>query len=51
MTLPRVRGEIFDFLEKYKFEPTEGPNMVMTSPQDSVMSTSAESNKATGNKK
>jgi hypothetical protein len=49
--LPKVRGEIFEFLEKYKFEPAVGTNMIMTSPQDSVMSTSAESNKAVGNKK
>jgi hypothetical protein len=46
MVLPRCRDEIFGFLEKFQCEASSGPATVMTSPQDSVMSTSAESNKA-----
>ena len=43
--MPRCRAEIFDFFEKFKVENSSGPTTVITSPQDSVMSTSAESNK------
>lgn len=43
--MPGCRAEIFSFLEKFQHEVHSGPTTVMTSPQDSVMSTSAESNK------
>ena len=49
LTLPKTRSEIFDFLEKFQGEGSYGPKLIKTSPQpqDSMMSTSAESNKAT----
>ena len=52
MTLPRCRADIFNFLEMFQTDNSIGPKIIKTSPQpqDSMMSTSAESNKAvTGN--